>query len=211
MDFAAQILGEMPKLSSVFVGGGTPSLFSAAQISALLNGLESRFGLDTGCEVTLEANPESTSPDYLAALVETGVNRLSMGVQSFDPAVLKTLDRQHQPTRVAPLVAEAKNLGLVTSIDLIYGAPGESLASSKQMKTSMPRSTNLRLKDLAAPVWNGTRFLTGECRQSTTVLIGSLRTGGALVRVPTLTSTATASGITSTQLHTKTNWLKPPR
>lgn len=129
MDFAAQILGEMPKLSSVFVGGGTPSLFSAAQISALLNGLESRFGLDTGCEVTLEANPESTSPEYLAALVETGVNRLSMGVQSFDPAVLETLDRQHQPTRVAPLVAEAKNLGLVTSIDLIYGAPGESLAS----------------------------------------------------------------------------------
>ena len=125
--FSKQVLGEMPALSSVFIGGGTPSLFSAGQIEAVLESLGASFGLALDCEVTLEANPESTTPEYLAEIAKVGITRLSMGVQSFDRQVLQTLDRQHEPERVAPLIAAANELGMVTSVDLIYGAPGETL------------------------------------------------------------------------------------
>ena len=127
--FSKQVLGEMPALSSVFIGGGTPSLFSAEQIAAVLESLGASFGLALDCEVTLEANPESTTPEYLAEIAKVGITRLSMGVQSFDRQVLQTLDRQHEPERVAPLIAAANELGMVTSVDLIYGAPGETLDS----------------------------------------------------------------------------------
>ncbi len=119
-------------LKTIFFGGGTPSLFSSKQIGAILNSLESEFGFSDAIEITTEANPESTSPDYLRELSELGVNRLSLGAQSFDASVLETLDRKHDPARVAPLVQSAKSLGMDTSIDLIYGAPGESLDSWKQ-------------------------------------------------------------------------------
>lgn len=127
--FSSSVLGEMPPLRSIFIGGGTPSLFVAEQIEAILGSLGTTFGLEPGCEVTLEANPESTSSDYLRQLRDVGVNRLSMGVQSFDPEVLRTLDRQHDPGRVAPLIESAKEQGLTTSVDLIYGTPGETLES----------------------------------------------------------------------------------
>ncbi|MEL0319387.1 MAG: coproporphyrinogen-III oxidase family protein, partial [Aquiluna sp.] len=87
------------------------------------------FGLAENCELTLEANPESTSEQYLEESSQAGINRLSMGVQSFDKAVLATLDRQHNPERVAPLVKAAKDIGLSVSVDLIYGAPGETVES----------------------------------------------------------------------------------
>ena len=125
--FSKQVLGEMPAFSSVFIGGGTPSLFSAEQIEAVLESLGASFGLALDCEVTLEANPESTTPEYLAEIAKVGITRLSMGVQSFDRQVLQTLDRQHEPERVAPLIAAGNELGMVTSVDLIYGAPGETL------------------------------------------------------------------------------------
>ena len=129
IDFSKEVLGEMPKLSSVFIGGGTPSLFSAEQVGQIIDGLSNTFGLEVNCELTLEANPESTSEKYLEEIWQAGINRLSMGVQSFDKAVLATLDRQHNPERVAPLVQAAKGLGLSVSVDLIYGTPGETVDS----------------------------------------------------------------------------------
>ena len=141
--FSKEVLGEMPELPSVFIGGGTPSLFTAEQIGAVLESLGESFGLASDCEVTLEANPESTTPEYLAEIVEVGITRLSMGVQSFDREVLKTLDRQHDPERVAPLIVAAKELGMVTSVDLIYGAPGETLDSwSKTLNTALELCTD---------------------------------------------------------------------
>ena len=141
--FSKRVLGKMPTLSSVFIGGGTPSLFSAEQIEAVLESLGESFGLDLDCEVTLEANPESTTPEYLAEIAKGGVTRLSMGVQSFDGDVLQTLDRQHNPELVAPLIAAAKELGLVTSVDLIYGTPGETLASwSKTLSETLALGTD---------------------------------------------------------------------
>ena len=133
IEFAANVLSEseiVPRqLSSVFFGGGTPSLMAGEQIHRILNQLSSKFGLAKDAEITLEANPESTSPELLEQLVSAGVNRISFGAQSFDPEVLSVLDRTHRPELLSPLVSYAKDLGLRTSIDLIYGAPGESIES----------------------------------------------------------------------------------
>lgn len=133
MNFAKKVLDEssiaLPRLTSVFFGGGTPSLFQGDQIAALLEKLRENFGIDEGAEITLEANPESTSPELVKELRAAGVNRISFGAQSFDPEVLRVLDRTHRPELLRPLVDYAKSLGLRTSIDLIYGAPGESLES----------------------------------------------------------------------------------
>ena len=119
------------ELSTVFFGGGTPSLFTANQFGNLLTALQERFGIAADAEVTTEANPESTSAKWLSELRGRGVNRLSMGVQSFDEEVLAVLERGHSKDHVGPLVSEAKDLGYEVSIDLIYGAPGESLESWK--------------------------------------------------------------------------------
>ena len=116
-------------LSTVFFGGGTPSLFASQQFAAVLEELRSNFGIAADAEITTEANPESTSVELLGELSALGVNRLSMGVQSFDNEVLAVLDRAHSKDHVAPLVAAAKEFGYEVSVDLIYGAPGESLES----------------------------------------------------------------------------------
>ena len=120
------------ELSTVFFGGGTPSLFTSNQFARVLGALGESFGFSSDAEITTEANPESTSPELLESLKRLGVNRLSMGVQSFDNNVLAVLDRSHSKDHVAPLVAAAKDLGYEVSIDLIYGAPGESLESWKR-------------------------------------------------------------------------------
>jgi oxygen-independent coproporphyrinogen-3 oxidase len=113
----------------VFFGGGTPSLFASQQFASVLEELRSNFGIAADAEITTEANPESTSVELLRELSALGVNRLSMGVQSFDNEVLAVLDRAHSKDHVAPLVAAAKEFGYEVSVDLIYGAPGESLES----------------------------------------------------------------------------------
>lgn len=122
--------GYKPRLfETVFFGGGTPSLFNAKQFRSVLEALDQHIGISKDAEITTEANPESTSPKLLEELYSLGVNRLSMGVQSFDDDVLAVLDRSHSKDHVAPLVKTAKELGFEVSIDLIYGAPGESLES----------------------------------------------------------------------------------
>ena len=121
-----------PALSSVFFGGGTPSLFSTQQLSAILSSLQSAFGLVPSAEITIEANPDTVDEHYLTQLLETGVNRISFGVQSFDVNVLRTLDRTHDPKNVPSVVEIAKRLGFEVSIDLIYGTPGETLDSWAQ-------------------------------------------------------------------------------
>lgn len=87
--------------STVFFGGGTPSLFSASQISSVMNQLELSFGIDNHAEITMELNPDTVDADYLQSIAELGVTRVSIGAQSFDPEVLKTLDRTHRPEKNA--------------------------------------------------------------------------------------------------------------
>ena len=122
----------VPELTSIFFGGGTPSLFSADQFERILEALVSSFGIADGAEITTEANPESTSEAFLARLKLLGVNRLSLGVQSFDPQVLSVLDRAHNEQKVFELVPAAVDMGFDVSVDLIYGAPGETMDSWKQ-------------------------------------------------------------------------------
>jgi putative oxygen-independent coproporphyrinogen III oxidase len=128
IDLARRVLGdrEIP-VSTVFVGGGTPTLLPASDLLQMVARIDDVFGLAPAVEVTTEANPESVTADSLAALRAGGFTRVSFGMQSAVPHVLATLDRQHTPGRAAAAVAEARAAGFEhVSVDLIYGTPGES-------------------------------------------------------------------------------------
>ena len=123
------ISGFRPKpLSTVFFGGGTPTLLESKDLVAILEKLRSSFGFVEEVEITTEANPDSVDEKYLAALKEAGFTRISFGMQSQVDHVLKVLERTHNPENVAKNVSIAKQLGFQVSVDLIYGAPGESLS-----------------------------------------------------------------------------------
>ncbi len=126
LDLAAAALGDRP-VDTVFVGGGTPSLLGAERLGAVLGAVRSTFGLAPGAEVTTESNPESTSPEFFAGLVEAGFTRVSLGMQSAAPHVLRVLDRRHTPGRAVAAAREARAAGLDhVNLDLIYATPGET-------------------------------------------------------------------------------------
>lgn len=116
------------ELSTVFFGGGTPTLLEAEDLAQILSALRNTFGISAGAEITTEANPDSVDREYLENLLTAGFNRISFGMQSAVPEVLAVLERTHEPENVSINVAIAKELGFATSVDLIYGTPGESLA-----------------------------------------------------------------------------------
>jgi putative oxygen-independent coproporphyrinogen III oxidase len=113
--------------STVFFGGGTPTLLPAADLGRVLRGIESALGLEQGAEVTVEANPDSVDAAYLAELRALGFTRISFGMQSGAGHVLRLLGRTHGPGRPPAAAAEARAAGFDhVSLDLIYGSPGES-------------------------------------------------------------------------------------
>ncbi|NAZ86175.1 radical SAM family heme chaperone HemW [Kineococcus indalonis] len=127
VDLAARVLGDAARpASTVFFGGGTPTLLPAGDLASMLAAVRARFGLEPGAEVTTEANPDSVTPAALATLAAAGFTRVSFGVQSSVPHVLAVLDRTHDPRRVPEAVRWAREAGLDVSLDLIYGTPGES-------------------------------------------------------------------------------------
>jgi putative oxygen-independent coproporphyrinogen III oxidase len=128
LDQAVRVLGDQaPPVSTIFVGGGTPTLLPPADLGRLVQAVDQRFGLTPDAEITTESNPESIDAAGLERLVAAGFNRISFGMQSAVPHVLATLDRVHSPGRPQQAVAEAKAAGFAsTSLDLIYGTPGES-------------------------------------------------------------------------------------
>ena len=115
------------ELKTVFFGGGTPTLLPAEELVAALQALREAFPFDKAAEITTEANPDSVDFEYLRKLRDGGFNRVSFGMQSAVPEVLDTLERTHDPAGVARSVQFAKELGLQTSVDLIYGSPGETM------------------------------------------------------------------------------------
>ena len=116
-----------PTVSTVFVGGGTPSLLGGERLARLLDMVRAHFELAPDAEVTTEANPESAWPDFFAAIRMAGFTRVSLGMQSVAPHVLGVLDRIHTPNRSAAAAREALAEGFEhVSLDLIYGTPGES-------------------------------------------------------------------------------------
>lgn len=119
---------EYEEISTVFFGGGTPTLLPADDLVRMLDHLRSLIPLADGAEVTTEANPDSVTRASLSRLADGGVTRVSIGMQSAIPSVLATLDRTHDPERVPQVVQWAKDAGLQVSLDLIYGTPGETVA-----------------------------------------------------------------------------------
>ena len=114
--------------ASIFFGGGTPSLLAPIQIKAILNTCASVFDLAPGGEVTIEANPNDIDEKYCSALLELGVNRLSIGAQTLDRRGLRVLGRRHEADHVSSAVASARRAGFENvSLDFIYGWPGQTI------------------------------------------------------------------------------------
>ena len=129
--FAAEVLARdgLPTrpASTVFFGGGTPTLLPVDDLGRMLGAVRDAWGFTDGAEVTTEANPDSVSAEDLIALKSAGFTRVSFGVQSAVPSVLAVLDRTHDPARVPLVVQWARDAGLDVSVDFIYGAPGETI------------------------------------------------------------------------------------
>jgi putative oxygen-independent coproporphyrinogen III oxidase len=131
---AADVLGDgdalrdrVPPVTTIFFGGGTPTLLPAEHLKVIIDEIGERFGLAADVEVTTEANPETVTPGYLAKLRDAGFTRISLGMQSAVPQVLEVLDRRHRPGRPEAAVAEAHAAGFEhVNLDLIYGAPYET-------------------------------------------------------------------------------------
>lgn len=117
---------------SVFIGGGTPSLFSPAGIDALLSSVRSLLPLEPACEVTLEANPGTFERERFRAFAQAGVNRLSIGVQSFDDALLARIGRVHDAAQARAAAQEASQAFERFNLDLMYALPGQTLQQLHQ-------------------------------------------------------------------------------
>ncbi len=118
-------------LDSLYLGGGTPSLWAPALVAQLLLGIRAQLAVRPEAEMTLEANPEVADVGRLAAYRAAGINRLSLGVQSFQEGTLKTLGRAHRPEEARRAVAAARAAGFTNvSLDVILGVQGQSLASA---------------------------------------------------------------------------------
>ena len=119
--------GRTPIASTVFFGGGTPTLLPAEHLGLIITEIRETFGLAADAEISTEANPETVTPGYFAKLREAGFTRVSLGMQSAVPRVLEVLDRKHRPGRPQEAVAEARAAGFEhVNLDLIYGAPYET-------------------------------------------------------------------------------------
>ncbi|GDY31416.1 radical SAM family heme chaperone HemW [Gandjariella thermophila] len=148
LGLAARVLGQAPPADTVFVGGGTPSLLGAGGLADVLDAVRDAFGLAGGAEVTTEANPESTSPEFFAGIRAAGYTRVSLGMQSAAPHVLATLDRRHTPGRPVAAAGEARAAGFEhVNLDLIYGTPGET---DDDLRASLDAALNAGVDHVSA-------------------------------------------------------------
>ena len=127
---------ELPRIwgrqvHSIFIGGGTPSLLSPTGMDALLSAIRARVNLEPGAEITMEANPGSVEADKFTAFAKSGINRVSLGIQSFQDEQLKALGRIHNGEEAKQAIAIAVENFKSVNIDLMYGLPNQSLAAAK--------------------------------------------------------------------------------
>jgi oxygen-independent coproporphyrinogen-3 oxidase len=116
-------------ISTIYIGGGTPSVFPVKNIDAIMVHLRHLFSIEENAEVTIEMNPDDVTPEYLEGLKKTGINRVSLGIQSWRDSDLKLLNRRHNSAGAAYALSEALRSGFENvTIDLIYGIPGMSLS-----------------------------------------------------------------------------------
>ena len=123
---------------SIFIGGGTPSLFNPEQIAELISNIRARLPLEPGCEITLEANPGTFERERFKGFRQAGVTRLSVGVQSFDDAQLKALGRVHSADQAREALTEAAASFETFNLDLMYALPGQTLDDlSRELDTAL--------------------------------------------------------------------------
>ena len=169
IQLARQVLGEVtPPVSTIFVGGGTPTLLSSSDLVHVVNHVRSRFGLAEDAEITTEANPDSVTPDSLRALREGGFNRISFGMQSTSETVLASLERTHRPGRALEAVREAQLAGFDNiNVDLIFGTPGETEADLRRSLEDVIALGVQHVSAYALIVEDGTRLARRIARGET--------------------------------------------
>lgn len=166
VELAAAMLGiTAPEVSTIFVGGGTPTLLPAEDLVAVVDRIRELFGLTPDCEITTEANPDSVTPEQLRSLREGGFTRVSFGMQSAVPHVLKILERTHRSSSVTEAVAAARAAGFEhINLDLIYGTPGESLDDLRATLDSIAIDDIDHISAYALIVEEGTRLARSIAR-----------------------------------------------
>ncbi len=136
------------KIKTIYFGGGTPSLLSTDEITQILDKVYNIFPVTENCEITLEANPEDLTDKYIKDLASTPVNRISIGIQTFNDTDLKMLNRRHNATQAIQSIETLKHFGFQNiSVDLIYGLPGLLL---KDWKKNLSGFLNLEIPHLSA-------------------------------------------------------------
>ena len=159
IEFARNQVGESAIVPSIFFGGGTPSLMEASDIKRVITAISEQFKLDPIAEVTLETNPDTVTKEKLKQFYDAGVNRISFGMQSSVPHVLKTLDRTHNPENLPQVTKWATEVGFKEiSVDLIYGTPGESKQDWQQSINSALALPTSHISAYALIVEEGTKL-----------------------------------------------------
>lgn len=147
------------KISTIYFGGGTPSLLSPDEVNAMLNALRKTFKVEPGPEITVEVNPDDIIPGYFSALCGAGVNRISVGIQSWNDKTLKFLGRRHNTRQSSATLEMAAAEGIRNiSADIIYGIPGQT---TEDLKRDLDVMFSFPVKHLSAyhlTIENGTRF-----------------------------------------------------
>jgi oxygen-independent coproporphyrinogen-3 oxidase len=140
-------LGTDP-VSTIYFGGGTPSVFSVEELGSILSHLNSLFRIEENCEITIELNPDDVNPGYLAGLKKLNINRISLGIQSWRDSDLKMLNRRHDSAQAGRALNEIFREGFENvTIDLIYGIPGMSIA---EWATNLDITFSYNIKHLSA-------------------------------------------------------------
>jgi oxygen-independent coproporphyrinogen III oxidase len=139
---------ENEAVSTIYLGGGTPSVFSIKDLGTILNHINKEFRVAEDCEITIELNPDDIQPAYLEGLKNHNINRISLGVQSWRDSDLKMLNRRHDSTQAVAALKEILNEGFSNvTIDLIYGIPGMGL---KEWESNLDFSFSFDIKHLSA-------------------------------------------------------------
>jgi oxygen-independent coproporphyrinogen-3 oxidase len=135
------------EINTIYFGGGTPSLLADQQISYLLNEINNAYNVSPNAEITLEANPEDINKDKAKSLIDAGINRISLGVQSFDDEILISLNRLHSKTAALEAIQILQDTGFINlTIDLIYGIPGQSIETWQK---NLVQATELEIPHLS--------------------------------------------------------------
>ncbi len=139
--------GSQRRARTIFFGGGTPSLLTVAQIARLLAACFASFAIDADAEITMEANPGTLNAEQLQGIRAAGINRLSMGAQSFDAELLQTLGRIHTPDEITQAVEFARAAGFTSiNVDFMFGLPGQTM---QQWRETLDRALKLRPEHLS--------------------------------------------------------------